>query len=282
MDRLVRRYFEAGGNPNVARLHRPIDRLKVGYSLVHALVLAGSTESLEIALQAGANPNYTPATENPGDMISPLVLAAREKSIDSVQLLVIYGARLFHSKGALGEGPLHAAVFSNSENIVYYLLKKSQNHLLKTTDFTGATPLHYAAMKGRCRIVLLFIKKGLLDLNCQDNNGDIPLHYAIRHRRLNMVKLLIEMSTNTHINVSDLLKLAKKNNAGAIAHYLRQIEVDVLNTKKVDSTKVCSENSKSECKYGCICVYNIGKLFKKHVVTKAHRLIKKNEIITIL
>ncbi|KAG1637594.1 hypothetical protein G6F44_009241 [Rhizopus delemar] len=227
VDSLVSNYLRRGGNPNVAKISETVNNVKEGYSLVHALIAIKNTASLERVLQAGANPNVFPLTEKVGDMIMPLVLAAKFGYMNGVRLLIEQaGADLLHSKGPLGENALHAAVESNSEEIIDYLLKKSQNALFYKTDSVGATPLHYAAMTGRTRLITLINKHCPAKLDIKDNKGETPLHYAVRNRKLKAVTKLIELGAYPNSYVPKLvptpLDIAKAGGLVSIAECLKR------------------------------------------------------------
>lgn len=134
----ARNYLRRGGNPNVAKNSDTVKRVKEGYSLVHALVAIKNTAALQSVLLAGAKPNVFPLTDDPKDIVTPLVLAAQLGYLNGVRLLIEQaGVDITNSYGPSGENALHAAVQSNSKSVVAYLLKASQSILLRKLDTAG-------------------------------------------------------------------------------------------------------------------------------------------------
>ncbi|CAO3700379.1 unnamed protein product [Rhizopus stolonifer] len=250
IDVLVSNFLRRGGSPNVAKNSKTHKNVKEGYSLVHALIATKNTASLQLVLQAGANPNVFPLTENEQDKITPLVLAAKVGHMNSIRLLIeLANAHLYDSKGPRGENVLHAAIQSGSDEIVSYLLRASQNLLLETSDFFGATPLHYAAMEGRTRLITLIVKECPVKLDVQDNKGETPLHYAVRNRRLKVAAKLIELGAypNSYIpkQVPTPLDLAKAGGLEAIVYHLKQFGAKTTKEmgRKSSTVTSCSSNS---------------------------------------
>ncbi|CAO3659017.1 unnamed protein product [Rhizopus stolonifer] len=274
IDSLVSKYLQLGGDPNVANILNTIKYVKRGYSLVHALIIAREIDGLRLLLQAGADPNLLPFTKNIKDKVAPLVLAVKGSQMDSVRLLVKYGAHLFNSKGSLGENPLHAAVQCDSEEIASYLLQKSQNNLLGISDSFGATPLHYAAREGRVLLIKLFASKCLLRINDQDHKGETPLHYAVRSYRVDVVKALLKMGACPNPQspklISTALDMAKQHNHKTIYDY--QEETSDKTTKEMSkrgSTITFIDNKKEESNK------SNNWSIKKYIKTKTQRLMKR-------
>lgn len=68
--------------------------------------------------------------------------------------------------------PLHWASFSNSEQIVSYLLARKAE--LNCQDLEGLTPLHLACTYGNTRIVKMLLLAGA-DRKLRDNKGLTPI-----------------------------------------------------------------------------------------------------------
>ena len=56
---------------------------------------------------------------------------------------------------------------------------------------SGASPLHYAVMKGRMQIVDLLLSRGA-DVNSRTRNGTTPLHTAALYARKEVAERLLE------------------------------------------------------------------------------------------
>ncbi|KAI9257607.1 ankyrin repeat-containing domain protein [Sporodiniella umbellata] len=247
---LVSNFLKRGGSPNVAKVSETVKSVKEGYSLVHALVATKNTASLQLVLQAGADPNVLPLSDKEEDQISPLILAAKVGHLNGIRLLVELAAvNLYDSKGPRGESVLHAAVLSNSEEIVEYLLHISENRLLEKTDSFGATAIHYAAMGGNPRLISLISKGCLLKLDAQDNKGEVPIHYAIRNRKIKAVTRLIELGACLNVYISKQvptpLDLARAGGLDSIARYLKQAGAKTTKEMEQKNSTVtsCSSNS---------------------------------------
>ncbi|KAG1453077.1 hypothetical protein G6F56_007661 [Rhizopus delemar] len=276
-------FLRRGGSPNVAKNSKTHKNVKEGYSLVHALVATKNTASLQLVLQAGANPNVFPLTKNEQDKITPLVLAAKVGHMNSIRLLIeLANAHLYDSKGPRGENALHAAIQSGSDEIVGYLLRASQNLLLETPDFVGATPLHYAAMEGRTRSITLIVKECSVKLDVQDNKGETPLHYAVRNRRLKAVAKLIELGAypNSYIpkQVPTPLDLAKAGGLEAIVYHLKQFGAKTTKEmgRKSSAVTSCSSNSStfSGESSGSSDRSTSGRSIKQYLQMKTSRIMK--------
>ena len=59
--------------------------------------------------------------------------------------------------------------------MVDYLISNGANTNVK--DEYGNTPLHYASLYGKSKVVKYLINKGA-DINKKNNKGNTPLHYA--------------------------------------------------------------------------------------------------------
>ncbi|KAL0086497.1 ankyrin repeat-containing domain protein [Phycomyces blakesleeanus] len=164
----------------------------------------------------------------PEDRISPLVLAASIGYLNGVRLLVERGkADIMQSVGPNQETALHAAIRCDSLDIIIYLLKVSRYALLEKPDEAGSTPLHYACMSGKTRLVTLLIRDCRVDPSPQDIKGETPLHYAVRHQRPKVIARLVgELGVypNPYIlkQVPTPLDLARSGGLKSISSYLKQ------------------------------------------------------------
>ncbi|RCH83113.1 hypothetical protein CU097_004319 [Rhizopus azygosporus] len=237
----VMNYLRRGGNPNVAKNSDTAKKVKEGYSLVHALIAIKNTAALQSVLLAGAKPNVFPLTDDPKDKVTPLVLAAQLGYLNGVRLLIEQaGVDITNSYGPSGENALHAAVQSNSKSVVAYLLKASQNILLRKLDTAGATPLHYACSAGKSKFVILLVKEYDAKMDAQDSKGETPLHYAIRHRQLQVVTTLIRLGADPNVCILKKtptpLDLAKSKGYKLVVDYLKQ--VGGKTTKEIEKKRI--------------------------------------------
>ncbi|KAK4520622.1 uncharacterized protein ATC70_006500 [Mucor velutinosus] len=229
VDALVGNYIRRGGNPNVAKNSDSVKSVKEGYGLIHALIAVKNTSALQRVIDAGAKTSVYPLTSKKEDRITPIVLAAKLGYMNGVRLLKEHGdASILNDRGPYGENALHAAVQSGSDEMAGYILRLSQNALLDMADDNGATPLHYACITGKTRLITLFVRDCQAKPDPRDKKGETPLHYAVRNRKLKVIaKLVGELGVypNPYIlkQVPTPLDLAKSGGLKTIAEYLRRV-----------------------------------------------------------
>lgn len=90
---------------------------------------------------------------------------------------------------------LGAACYAGHEDVVQLLLDKGAS--MGFAAPYGMMPLHFAAMEGRQKIVLLLLNQGgHLYVNSPDTEGNIPLHCAAKTGNEEVVKLLLDAGTD--------------------------------------------------------------------------------------
>lgn len=217
-------------------------------------------------IDAGAKTSVYPLTSKKEDRITPIVLAAKLGYMNGVRLLIEHGgASILNDRGPYGENALHAAVQSGSDEMAGYVLRLSQNALLDMEDdngksfrayhstldsflLTGATPLHYACITGKTRLITLFIRDCQARPDPRDKKGETPLHYAVRNRKLKVIaKLVGELGVypNPYIlkQVPTPLDLAKSGGLKTIAEYLKR--VGAKTTKEMEKASKSGANNTS-------------------------------------
>lgn len=118
----------------------------------------------------------------------------------------------------------------------------------------GATPLHYACITGKTRLITLFVRDCQTRPDPRDKKGETPLHYAVRNRKLNVIaKLVGELGVypNPYIlkQVPTPLDLAKSGGLKAIAEYLKKVgakttkEMEKASRGSTSSAAIHSSNS---------------------------------------
>ncbi|CAO3600048.1 unnamed protein product [Absidia cylindrospora] len=250
VDLLVKNYLKKGGQPNVANNSGTIQSVKEGYGLIHALIVIKNTSALQRIIYAGANPHALPlqgvsgnGVKNENNDISPLVLAAQLGYMNGVRLLVERAhANVLSSKGPRQENALLAAIQADAFDVVTYLLHKS-HQLLSQADMFGATPLHYACMTGKTKMISFLVRECEQAIDAVCYRGETPLHYAIRHRRTKAVALLVgELGAypNTYIvkKIPTPLDLAKSKGLRNIAEYLKKMGAKTTKEMEKKSSSV--------------------------------------------
>ncbi|CAO3591596.1 unnamed protein product [Absidia cylindrospora] len=223
---LIKNYLNRGGQPNVANNSGTIKSVKEGYGLIHALLVVRNTNALKRILEAGANPNVLPIVTNAKDMISPVVLAASLGYMNGVRLLVERArVNVLTSKGPYKKNALLAAIEADAYDVVVYLLRACRT-LLDQVDDAGATPLHYASMAGKTRMITFLVRECGQIPDAVDYKGETPLHYALRHRRPRAAaKLVDDLGADPNVikKVATPLDLAKSGGLRPIMAMVRTI-----------------------------------------------------------
>jgi len=152
-------------------------------------------ESIDYFLEEGAN------IEGEGHFNDlPLHLAIRERRFEVVKHLLDkdeYLEHIFKSSDAEGNTPLHAAAEVGNLEAAKLLLKKGAN--IEATDgfidqTDSATPLFIAARDNHLEVVEYLAKEGA-DVNFVSGDDNTPLHCAICHGP-EMVRLLLKKGAN--------------------------------------------------------------------------------------
>lgn len=148
--------------------------------------------------------------------------------------------------GHLGKSLLEAAR-RGDENEVRTLLTKGASF---TTDWLGASPLHFAAQYGHLDTALLLMRAGM-SWDARNKVNKTPLHIATQCGHEDLVKAFIAQGAD--VNAKDLLLMtplhwAAQKNYPAIAEILLENGADLTSENKFDKTpvNVCIENGFDE------------------------------------
>jgi len=126
-----------------------------GATLLHAAVLGGHKEVVELLITKGSNVNI-----NSLYLQTPLHVAAGAGHKDVVEILLDNGANV-HAKPKSGRGPLtplHRAASGGHEDVVRLLISKGADVNAEVKN--GKTPLQLAKDRGNKEIVELLCKHG--------------------------------------------------------------------------------------------------------------------------
>jgi ankyrin repeat protein len=161
-----------------------------GYAALHIAVRRGDIALVKSLLAHGANPNAIVTQGSPGRRVSsdvilavntigatPLWLAANQRRVDIIRLLVASGADPAIDKD--GTTPMMAAIGNDeprSLEAIKALVELGAD--VNAADLPGNTALHLAALRGFSTIAQLLIEKGAR-LDAKNRRGQTPLALAM-------------------------------------------------------------------------------------------------------
>jgi ankyrin repeat protein len=149
-----------------------------GATPLHWAALKGNEVMTGLLLAAGADPT---ATNNAGE--TPIKVASRAGKTGVVKLLRQQENRIF------------TAIKTGDVQTVRELLDEKPELLnWRDTEF-GATPLHWAALKGQAAVVGLLLARGA-DATLKNSAGEAPLDVAVRAKKDNVILLLRPIEAN--------------------------------------------------------------------------------------
>lgn len=182
----VRSLIKYGGNVNAGL---------TGKSPLHYAVLSNACDCVETLLKAKALPNNPQVYTE-----TPLHVAASLGSVESVQLLLSYGADVRVKFGPSRSTPLHFAAEEGSPECTKLLLKAGAD--CNARNSRGQTALHLAALVQSSETLEALISAGG-HVNAQDDDGRTPLHTAVAKslRGSELVSMLIQ--AGSHVNRPD-------------------------------------------------------------------------------
>ena len=144
------------------------------------------TEQRKTALEA--------KTKDGSHFVTPLIIAARNGHLNSVKILLQYGADI-EDRGTLKSGdevregctPLWAAADIGHLDVVKLLIERNAD--VDGRISTGSTPLRAAAYEGHLDVVRCLVESGA-DVNAQNIRGSTPLMTACYCGHLSVVTYL--------------------------------------------------------------------------------------------
>ena len=124
-------------------------------------------------IASGANPRALDALGE-----SPLHLAVFSKDPNTISTLLEFGANV-RERNSLGETPLHKAAVNNHDPaFIEALLSAGAD--ANAQDKTGATALHLAADFNTNPAVIAALIRAGARIDAKDNSGLLPWDYAVR------------------------------------------------------------------------------------------------------
>ena len=100
---------------------------------------------------------------------------------------------------AIGQSLLHLSCYSGN-----VLLAKAleQYNIIPSLDYTGKSPVHYAALSGSSALLSYIVTQYSLNISEPDYSGIVPLAYACQSGSVNSVEYIIN-STDIDVNMVD-------------------------------------------------------------------------------
>ncbi|XP_014230447.1 serine/threonine-protein phosphatase 6 regulatory ankyrin repeat subunit A-like [Trichogramma pretiosum] len=144
-----------------------------GYTPLHFAVERGVLETIQLLLEYGADSCLQDATWS----MSPLHLAARRKNFEAARLIAMFTDPRRNPRDSRGLTHLHVVCMLDETEIAERLLDNADNQIDAKTK-SGDTPLHVAVKSGSKRIVRLLLKRRA-DFTIQNSQGQTALHLAV-------------------------------------------------------------------------------------------------------
>ena len=147
-------------------------------------------------------------TKDGGHFVTPLIIAAHNGHLNSVKILLEYGADI-EARGTLKIGdevaegctPLWAAAVTGHLDVVRLLIERNADVDGRTSK--GSTPLRAAAVKGQLDVVRCLVESGA-DVNIRKyKDGSTPLIAASCWGQLSVVTYLIDKGTFVDLQAKD-------------------------------------------------------------------------------
>lgn len=207
-----------------------------GLTVLHraAQSLTDSEAIIELLIAKGANVNMR---DNSG--LTAICHAAEHGTLNSLQILVANGADMF-VRSSTGETVLHMAVkkYHMPLEKVEFLMERGVN--VNLLDFSGTSPLHYAALETSYETVKFLVEHGA-KIQCANDNGTTPLHNAIEStiNRKQKVEFLIKHGADVFAadkNGDTPLHVATDGGFERLELLIVDLNIDISNTDKQGNT----------------------------------------------
>jgi ankyrin repeat protein len=164
-------------------------------SLIYLAAVRGLTEIIKFFLDFDI---YKADEILEGDS-SPLYVACQENHVDTVKVLVKYGANT-EFKFREGFSPLYVACQRGNVKVVEFLISAGAD--VNSQCIHGSTPLYIAAQEGRTNVIDLLLKASAIK-SLTFRRGFTPLYVASRNGHYEAAKRLIEDDDNLNARDGD-------------------------------------------------------------------------------
>lgn len=168
-----------------------------GYTALHLAAESNLQQMSQLLIERSANmesrTTLRARDRHFGDEgLTPLLVAARHRSVDTAYILVNHGAKI--EATAKGYTGLHFASMGRSKSLIRFFAQEGVLINARTLD-SGDTALILASDGGNSQIVALLIKLGA-DVNASNNIGWTPLHFAAYGGFEQIAEILINSGAN--------------------------------------------------------------------------------------
>lgn len=152
------------------------------------------------------------------DGFTPLMVAANNKNIEMVRMIVTAGANI-NKVDSYGRSAFTYAVAKNSMDVAEYLMENGADVTL--VDVNDANAFMYASSNNNTDIMSYILKKDV-DVNFTDARGWTALMYAAEHNAFEAAQLLIDSGANLYKigNDGSALEIAGNNSSASVYNYL--------------------------------------------------------------
>lgn len=132
-------FLRRGGSPNTAKQSSSHKLVRYGYGMLHTLIVIKASQSTELLLSHGANPNAMTLSQVEDDKVTPGYLAASIGWLAGLQMLVEAGTDLTISRGAglKNKTALHVAAEHCHTTIVEYIVSLTPPKYHSQVDSMG-------------------------------------------------------------------------------------------------------------------------------------------------
>jgi ankyrin repeat protein len=177
-------------------------------SPLHFCSAVGFDISTRAYLEMGYNPNVLAQPSGQ----TALHLAAAGGQLDTIKLLLDWGADLEFPTFTTGRTPLHIAAFRGRLDICGFLIEAGAS--LKATDRQSQSSLQIAASNGYVDICKLLVEKGA-DVNVRDCQGRTALDLALAGKHDKVVGLLLGVEVGRMSLAEQMASNETRNDTGA-------------------------------------------------------------------
>lgn len=150
-------------------------KARIGYEKENVLHIAGQRDQVDAALRHLTEEQVREILEQKNyGSLTPLLFAAQNHSMNSVELLIEAGADVNAVDEDRGYTCAHWAATRGSFAMLECVLEKAP-HLAFVKGKDGMTPAHIAAAQKKYKLLQLFSDEAFATVN---DSGDLPVHRA--------------------------------------------------------------------------------------------------------